>query len=113
MGENRKFKGGTIVLPCACEHHEQDKMYGKNRRLHNISSGDGKAACTVCGGRNTPADKNKNEIAALPAMGIKYNIPAVKGSPRKEVPSNKPVVVAPKTEGVKPVGTVTEIPKKK
>ena len=40
------------VLLCKCEHEEQDKMYGKYRRLHNeIPNKMDKASfymCTVC-----------------------------------------------------------------
>ena len=40
------------VLLCKCEHEEQDKMYGKYKRLHNeIPNKMDKASfymCTVC-----------------------------------------------------------------
>ena len=45
----------TKVLPCNCKHEFQEKEYGKNLRLHNVS-GDGKkneARCTVCGTKHS------------------------------------------------------------
>jgi len=38
----------TSVKKCDCKHKDQDKMYGKDMRLHNVCK-DGKAwRCTVC-----------------------------------------------------------------
>lgn len=43
------------VLFCSCQHKYQDKIYGKQKRLHNARSeenarkGNGKYRCTVCG----------------------------------------------------------------
>lgn len=43
----------TAVKQCSCEHVDQDKMYGKKNRVHNVYIGkDGKTEmwrCTVCG----------------------------------------------------------------
>lgn len=41
----------TIVRKCTCNHAQQDKMYGKGQRLHNIVDGEKhtvKGRCTVC-----------------------------------------------------------------
>jgi len=42
-----------MVKKCTCKHEEQDKMYGKGRRVHtNGDTNDkskGKKKCTVCG----------------------------------------------------------------
>ena len=42
-----KSKFGTRTLRCDCTHPFQDKAYGAQQRVHNVS-GD-KAYCTVCG----------------------------------------------------------------
>lgn len=36
----------SIILPCACNHLAQDKMYGRGNRVHNISAQGYR--CTVC-----------------------------------------------------------------
>jgi len=37
-----------------CKPHDfQDKLYGKNMRVHNRMKADGKFRCTVCGVANT------------------------------------------------------------
>ena len=38
------------ILTCTCEHEYQDKIYGKNKRVHNqTKKQDGKVwRCTVC-----------------------------------------------------------------
>jgi len=38
----------SIIAPCSCEHEFQDKMYGKNMRVHNVSGNNEKIYCTVC-----------------------------------------------------------------
>lgn len=38
---------GTIVRPCTCKHEFQDKEYGKDLRLANVTSSGSR--CTVCG----------------------------------------------------------------
>ena len=43
---------GSIILPCDCIHEEQDRIYGKGRRLHTVSKCGKKAYCTVCSPRN-------------------------------------------------------------
>lgn len=80
---------GTIILPCTCQHEEQDKMYGKGRRVHNIAKGkDGKstplAFCTVCTPRNTSADKMAGGLDPMPHIGFK-------GTPPKNSKQGKPV----------------------
>lgn len=42
----------TTVQACSCEHIYQDKVYGKNKRVHNIKTKPEKSCtcrCTVCG----------------------------------------------------------------
>ena len=39
----------TKELKCSCEHEQQDKIYGKKIRLHNLNGSKTKAICTVCG----------------------------------------------------------------
>jgi hypothetical protein len=44
----------TKVLACGCKYEYQDKIYGKQLRLHNEAKGkSAKSAwvCTVCGNR--------------------------------------------------------------
>jgi len=45
----KEIKMSTIILKCKCYHEYQDKIYGKQRRVHNIKKGGEKATCTVCG----------------------------------------------------------------
>lgn len=46
------------ILPCSCSANrtgvtiaarQQDRMYGKGRRVHTDNSPNGKRRCTVCG----------------------------------------------------------------
>lgn len=37
-----------MILVCTCAHAYQDKLYGKNRRVHNQSMTKMQARCTVC-----------------------------------------------------------------
>lgn len=39
----------TITKQCKCDHKDQDEIYGKSNRLHNLSEDGKKAKCTVCG----------------------------------------------------------------
>lgn len=41
----------VVIKECFCEHAFQDKVYGKNKRVHNqTQKEDGKLyRCTVCG----------------------------------------------------------------
>jgi len=39
----------TVTKTCKCTSEFQDKTYGKNQRLHNLSEDGKKAKCTVCG----------------------------------------------------------------
>lgn len=43
----------TKILPCNCESKFQDELYGKGKRLYNVSQGKKKneAKCTVCGNK--------------------------------------------------------------
>lgn len=36
----------TLIARCYCKHSFQDKIYGKNQRLHNVNNKGAK--CTVC-----------------------------------------------------------------
>lgn len=38
----------TKVMKCNCENDFQDKKYGKQNRLHNITADKMKGRCTVC-----------------------------------------------------------------
>jgi hypothetical protein len=38
----------VVVLPCKCENAYQDKRYGNHMRVHNTTTKEGKARCTVC-----------------------------------------------------------------
>lgn len=40
---------GTTVSICNCKHEFQEKTYGKNRRLFNLTQSGDKGTCTVCG----------------------------------------------------------------
>lgn len=52
LNNNMANVQGTIILQCNCKDEQQDKMYGKDQRLHNKSA-DGKTAyCTVCSPNN-------------------------------------------------------------
>lgn len=51
--EGRPKTENTLVLPCTCEHAEQDKLHGKGRRVHNRTKQNKPAIeqrwrCTVC-----------------------------------------------------------------
>lgn len=42
-----------MILPCTCDHKDQDQLHGKGRRVHNMlaSSKQGgvrEARCTIC-----------------------------------------------------------------
>lgn len=47
------MKNGVVKLPCKCEHEMQDKMHGKQVRVHNTTAKQDKdfvdVRCTVCG----------------------------------------------------------------
>lgn len=47
--ENKKY--GTTIERCSCSHEYQDKRYGKQMRVHNLSGKKDRfrARCTVCG----------------------------------------------------------------
>ena len=66
---------GTITLPCTCKHDFQDKTYGRQMRLHNISGNKDKpeAFCTVCSPRQP---KRKDEVIATPKnpFGMIYSV---------------------------------------
>jgi hypothetical protein len=79
---------GTLILPCLCEHEDQDKMYGKGRRVHNRVDGKGRVlgyACTVCTPRRFPCEKNTAAVEPMPHLGLLYRIPAQKLRSLKQV----------------------------
>ena len=43
---------GSKVLACNCKDEQQDAMYGKGLRLHNLSPDKKTAYCTVCSMNN-------------------------------------------------------------
>jgi len=73
----------TEILPCTCTHQQQDEMYGKQRRVHNVNT-NGEAFCTVCAGSNRRS-KNAASIEANKAFGNTY-VPARKPRNPKSVP---------------------------
>lgn len=52
------------ILPCTCVHEEQDKLYGKGKRVHNVNE-NGDAFCTVCS-PSYRRNKNTTLVAANP-----------------------------------------------
>ena len=54
-GEMSGINHGSKICPCTCKHEGQDKIYGKQNRLHNyckhpVTKTDMKGLrCTVCG----------------------------------------------------------------
>jgi len=48
----------TIILKCNCVHEFQDKTYGTQKRVHNISGDSKKAFCTVC----CPSNRRNNTV---------------------------------------------------
>ena len=53
----------TKITKCTCHHEYQDKIYGRNNRLHNdapkSNNGNGGWRCTIC-----LAIKSKTTISA-------------------------------------------------
>jgi len=41
--------GVTVVKKCKCVSEYQDKKYGKENRVHNMTVKNTAARCTVCG----------------------------------------------------------------
>ena len=39
---------GTAIINCKCDHEYQDRMYGRKRRVGNMTRTEGEARCTVC-----------------------------------------------------------------
>lgn len=73
----------TEILHCTCAHEEQDKMYGKGMRVHNVNKL-GQAACTVCC-PSKRRDKIGTAISASPLFGHGF-IPARPPRNLKSVP---------------------------
>jgi len=52
------MKEPTKVITCSCPEEYQDKIYGKNKRLHNAFGKPHKGyRCTVCGKEHKDSDK--------------------------------------------------------
>lgn len=49
----------TDVRACGCKHETQDKIYGKDKRLHNLTANG--ANCTVCGDKKTSGGYKKTD----------------------------------------------------
>jgi len=45
----------VVIKSCTCVHEQQDKLYGKGRRVYNKAGNVGKTffRCTVCGREQT------------------------------------------------------------
>ena len=57
----------TTILKCTCNHKDQDKLYGKGKRLHNVSGDGTKAFCTVC----CPSNVRDKRVPGRPARTFK------------------------------------------
>jgi hypothetical protein len=56
----------VVIRLCGCENEYQDRMYGRHKRVHNLTNGgtgkrEGDAACTVCGTYHGPEAKKPKE----------------------------------------------------
>jgi hypothetical protein len=49
----------TDVRPCDCTHDSQDQIYGRSKRLHNLTANG--ANCTVCGKKKTSGGYKKSD----------------------------------------------------
>lgn len=72
----------TQIIPCTCSHEEQDKMYGKGMRVHNVNT-KGDAFCTVCS-PSYRRNKNSNTVDANKLFG-NSSVPARKPRNPKKV----------------------------
>lgn len=57
----------TVIKSCTCDHEAQDIIYGKGKRVHNLSQDDKKAYCTVC----CPSNKRDKRIPGRPMRTAK------------------------------------------
>jgi hypothetical protein len=73
----------TEIIRCNCQHEEQDKLYGKGMRVHNVNK-KGQAACTVCC-PSRRRNKSAAAISANQAFGHGF-IPAAPSRNLKNVP---------------------------
>lgn len=48
---------GTKEVTCNCKHDQQDALYGRQRRLANVSESGSTAKCTVCGNKHGQVNK--------------------------------------------------------
>jgi len=39
---------GSAIINCTCDHDFQDRMYGRKKRVGNMTRTEGEARCTVC-----------------------------------------------------------------
>lgn len=79
---------GTIILPCDCKHEDQDAMYGKGNRVHNIAgkAGSEQAFCTVCTPRRLSCERNGTRIEPQPMFGMLVAIPPAGPRRGKSIP---------------------------
>lgn len=52
----------SIIKKCKCTNDFQDKEYGNQNRVHNVSADGKKAFCTVCEGSGKTAKRNSKEV---------------------------------------------------
>jgi len=97
-------KDTTVVLDCTCTDEQQDRIYGKKRRLHNLgfSKGkeNGKAYCTVCSVPNRVTRisfKRTNPITA-PVGTFDKDLTLSRKPKSYNTPKGKVVVVELKTK---------------
>jgi hypothetical protein len=57
----------TKIMECKCSHDEQDIMYGKNMRVHNLSEDGRTAYCTVC----SPSNRRDKRVPGRPSRNGK------------------------------------------
>lgn len=48
---------GTRIVKCNCTHEFQDKQYGPQQRLANVSESGNTAKCTSCGNKHGSSNK--------------------------------------------------------
>lgn len=86
---------GTIIMKCTCKHEQQDEMYGKGMRVHNLggkTTKDGLYYCTVCAPRS--CNKMKTDVTPMPHLGIHTmligcGIRKGKSAPNQQIPQKK------------------------
>ena len=51
-----------MILPCDCQHEDQDKIHSKGKRVHNLCKKGISARCTVCKKEKSSGLKAKEVI---------------------------------------------------